>query len=118
MAMVTPAEGPSLGTAPAGTWMWTPALRKTSRVDAELLGVRPDEALRRPRRLAHHVAELAGQAQAAGAGEQPGLDVQHVAAGLGPGQPGGHARLEGLARLLEEEPLGPEQVGQVAPARP
>jgi len=24
VTIVTPAEGPSLGTAPAGTWMWTP----------------------------------------------------------------------------------------------
>ena len=30
VAMVTPAEGPSLGTAPAGTWMWMVAFCQAS----------------------------------------------------------------------------------------
>ena len=31
VAMVTPADGPSLGVAPAGTWMWSVCFSKTSR---------------------------------------------------------------------------------------
>ena len=103
-----------MGTAPAGTWICSAGLAEHVRVDAELLGVRPDVALGRPRRLAHHGPELAGQAQAAGAGQQAGLDVEHVAAGLGPGQPGGHARLEDLAGACSRKNRsGPSRLRQV-----
>ena len=46
------------------------------RVDAQLLGVRPDVALGRPGRLLHHVAELAGQRQALAVRQQRRLDVE------------------------------------------
>ena len=36
--MATPAEGPSLGTAPAGTWMWMSVSEQFPAVDAELRG--------------------------------------------------------------------------------
>ena len=46
VAIVMPADGPSLGMAPAGTWMWSVFFSKISRVDAELAGVgaRPRQA--------------------------------------------------------------------------
>ena len=60
--------------------------------DAELGAVRADVADRRARRLLHHVAELAGEDDvAAAARQQARLDEQHVAAGLGPRDAGGHA---------------------------
>ena len=63
VVMVMPADGPSLGIAPAGTCRWN---RRCvgSRVDAELVGVRLHVRQRDLRRLLHHVAELAGEGEA------------------------------------------------------
>ena len=61
VAIVTPADGPSFGTAPAGTWMWMSQVLEEVGRDAEALGARADVAERRLRRLLHHVAELAGE---------------------------------------------------------
>ena len=37
VAIVTPADGPSFGVAPAGTWMWTVDFSKAVGLDPELL---------------------------------------------------------------------------------
>ncbi len=64
VAIVTPAEGPSLGMAPAGTWMWMSRSKASSGMP-RLAGVRPGVGPGGARRLLHHVAELAGQDQLA-----------------------------------------------------
>ena len=61
--------------------------------DAELLGARAHVAHRRLRRLLHHVAELAGERQAALPGISVASVTQDLAAHLGPGQAGGDADL-------------------------
>ena len=55
-------------------------------VEPELRGARARVRQRRLPRLAHHVAELAGEQQLALAGQDADLDREQVAAGLGPGQ--------------------------------
>ena len=66
--MVTPADGPSFGIAPAGMWTWMSVFsRKFSSMPSHL-ALRADERQRRLRRLLHHVAELAGEHQLALAG--------------------------------------------------
>jgi hypothetical protein len=57
VAMVTPADGPSFGTAPAGTWMWMSMFSKKS-AGMPRRGARPDVAERRLRGLLHPVARL------------------------------------------------------------
>ena len=86
VAIVTPADGPSFGIAPAGTCTWI-SWRASS------ASSRPSSASRQRAkvsaacaRLLHHVAELAGQHEPA-AGGVGRLDAQHLAAGLGPGEP-------------------------------
>ncbi len=59
--MVTPADGPSLGMAPAGTCTCRSFWCEEGRVDAERRGLRADVADGGARRLLHDVAELAGQ---------------------------------------------------------
>ena len=81
-------------------------------VDVELVGVRPQVALGRLGRLLHDVADLPGDDQPAPAGQQRGLDVEHLSAGLGPGQPGGHAGRQVLAHLLGQEGRRAEVIGQ------
>ena len=93
VAMVTPAEGPSLGMAPAGTWMWMSDVSKIFVRDPELGGPGPDVGEGRLGRLLHHVPELAGQDELALPGHGGGLDEQDVAAGGGPGQARGDAHL-------------------------
>ena len=60
-------------------------------LDAQRLGTRAHHRERGRRRFLHHVAKLAGQDQLALAGHQRGLDLQQVAADLGPGQAGDQA---------------------------
>ena len=108
VAIVTPADGPSLGIAPAGTWMWRSCLAQEIGRDAELARLLADVAERRARRLLHDAAELTGQGQLAGARHQRGFDEEHVAAGLGPGHAGGDARARGAERVLRPEPRRPE----------
>ena len=62
--IATPALGPSLGVAPAGTWMWMSLFSNSARVDAQRGGAVLHQAQRGLRALAHHVAELAGEDQA------------------------------------------------------
>ena len=92
VAIVTPADGPSFGTAPAGTWMWTSCFSNQSSVDAERLRVRAHPRERRLRRLLHHVAELAGQREVALARVRGRLDEEDVAADRGVREPGRDAR--------------------------
>ena len=84
--MVTPADGPSLGMAPAGDVDVDVGLLEEVLVEAQPLGARADERQRRLRRLLHHVAELAGQDQLALAVHLRRLDEQDVAADRRPGQ--------------------------------
>ena len=62
VAIVTPADGPSFGTAPAGTWMWMSCFANQSSGKPQLAGVRAHPRERGLRRLLHHLAELPGDA--------------------------------------------------------
>ncbi len=112
VVIVTPADGPSLGTAPAGTCRWNRVPSNAVGVDAELLGVRAHVRQRDRRRLLHDVAQLTGEGQAltgpGSARHRGGLDEQDVAAHAGDGQAGRHARDRRALGRLEEE-LRPAQ---------
>src|SRR6266540_315880 len=82
-------------------------------VDAQLVSVRADVGEGDAGRLLHDVAELAGQGQARVAAHDAGLDEQHVAAGAGDRQAGGHARDGRALGRLEEEPLPAEVAADV-----
>ena len=94
VAIVIPALGPSLGIAPAGTWMCRSWVANQS---SGRSGVPAHVGQRRLRGLLHHVAELTGDRQLALARHRGRLDEQHVAADRRPRQPGGHARLGACA---------------------
>ena len=81
VAIAMPADGPSFGIAPAGTWMWTSRSNTRLVGDAQPVGVGPRVRPRGARGLLHHVAELAGQDQVALAAHRRGLDEHDVAAG-------------------------------------
>ena len=98
MNIATPALGPSFGMAPAGTWIWMSLFSKRLAIDAERRGAVLDERQRRLRAFLHHVAELAGEDQLAGAGNARRLDEQDVAADRRPGEAGGDARHAGAHR--------------------
>ena len=106
VAMVMPADGPSLGTAPAGTWMWRSRVLEEIRGDAQALGARADVAERGLRRLLHDVAQLAGERQALLAGHLRRLDEEDVAAVRRPGEAGRDAGLVAALGDLGEEALG------------
>ena len=73
--------------------------------------MRPDVGEGDPRRLLHHVAELTGERQPAGLPvHRRGLHEQHVAAGSGDGQAGGHAGDGGAGGRLLEDLLTPQRV--------
>ena len=57
-----PAEGPSLGIAPAGTWTWT-SIEPSRSSGIQGRGAWRRVGQRGARRLLHHVAELAGEDQ-------------------------------------------------------
>ena len=63
VAIATPADGPSLGIAPAGTWTWTSIEPSRSSGIWSVAGVRRGVGQRGAGRLLHHVAELAGEDQ-------------------------------------------------------
>ena len=108
VAIVTPAEGPSFGTAPAGTWMWTSCVANQSSGKPELRGVRAHPRERRLRRLLHHLAELARDRQLALARIRGRLDEEHVAADGGVGEPGRDAGIGRAPAHLAREPPRPE----------
>ena len=83
VAIVTPADGPSFGIAPAGTWMCRSCLAQHLRRDAERRRLLADVAERGARRFLHDAAELSGQREVpAAAGQQHRFDEEHVAARL------------------------------------
>ena len=91
VAIVTPADGPSLESRRRHVDVQVVMLEEVLR-DAELGGVRADMADRCARGLLHHVAKLAGQDHVlAAARQQRGFDEEDVAAGLRPCDAGGHA---------------------------
>ena len=110
--IATPAEGPSFGIAPAGTWTWM-SLPRTAWVDPEARRLALDQRQRRLRALAHDLAELAGQDQAALARDAGRLDEQDVAADRRPGQAGRDAGDAGAHRDLALELARPEDLVQV-----
>ena len=99
---VTPADGPSLGTAPCRHMQVDLGVAQPLGRDAERVRVGAHPGERCLRRFAHHVAELAGQAQAQAlaAGQHGGLDEQDVAAVVGVREPDDDAGLGGALGSL------------------
>ena len=93
VVIVIPALGPSFGIAPAGTCTWND-LRFQNRPPTMSKGlpVRANPGEGDLRRLLHHVAQLAGEHEAALAVHAGRLDEEDVAARASDGKPGGHAR--------------------------
>ena len=83
VAIVIPADGPSLGMPPAGTWMWSVFFSKTSRSMPSCGRVGPDPRQAGPSGLAHDLAELAGEDEVLLAFHRRDLDRDDVAADLG-----------------------------------
>jgi hypothetical protein len=92
VAIATPADGPSFGVAPSGTWTWMSRL-SNSGGSMPKDRARADVGRRRRDRLLHHVAQLAGDRHLALAGHHDAFDGQQLAADLGPGQAGDDADL-------------------------
>ena len=120
MVMATPAEGPSLGVAPAGTWTCTSVWAKSVGVHAELRGLGAHVAEGDARALPHHVAELAGEGELALALHPGGLDEEDVAAHRRHGETRGDAGdLDGLGalrfELLLAQHLADDVGGDLAP---
>ena len=115
MTIVTPALGPSLGIAPGGDVHVELLALERALLDAELLGVAAHVGEGDPRRLLHHVAQLAGEHQAVARRRVPGLhrgglDEQHVAARARDRQSGGDTGRGGPCGGLLEELLAAERV--------
>ena len=83
VAMVMPADGPSLGMPPAGTWMCSVFFSKSSRSMPSSVGVGADPRQGGPGRLAHDLAQLAGEDEVLLALHLGDLDRDDVAADLG-----------------------------------
>ena len=81
---VMPALGPSFGIAPAGRWMCRSLSRNTLSSMPSCLRARPHVRVRGVDRLAHHVAELSGDRQAARCPACERFDQHDVAAGRRP----------------------------------
>ena len=86
---------------------------KTSRVDAELVGVGTGPRQAGSRRLAHDLAELAGEDEVLAALHPGDLDGDDVAADLGHDQAGRGTGLVLGLELAVLEALRSEQVGQL-----
>ncbi len=65
VAMVIPADGPSFGVAPSGTWMWMIPVLEDAVVYAQQVDVRLDVFQCDDSRLLHHVTQIAGKCQLA-----------------------------------------------------
>ncbi len=89
--MATPAEGPSLGTAPAGTWTWTSILEKESGSMPSLFGVVLEQGEGGLDGFLHHFADLAGELEGAFAGHLCGFDEEDFAADGSVGEAGDDA---------------------------
>ena len=114
VAIVTPADGPSFGIAPAGTWTWRSCLSRNSASTPSSFACGADVAQRGARRLLHHVAELPGEDQVVVPGRQQArFDEQHVAAGFGPRHAGGDAGPRDAERHLLLESRRPEVLRHV-----
>src|SRR3984957_16992974 len=104
VVMVTPAEGPSLGTAPAGTCPGNPFPAKTAGPPPSAPpGVRAHVGERDFCRLLHDVAQLAREGESLGTVGDAGLDEEDVAARSGHGQAGDHTVHAGPIGRFEEE---------------
>ncbi len=107
---------PVLGNRP-GRYMDMEILRgEDIGIDAEGALARPDIAQGGLRGLLHHVAQLAGQGQLSFAFHCRGFDVEHVATGLRPSQPGRHANFVRFQFLFGNELLDTEvgmQIGRI-----
>ena len=113
VAMVMPADGPSLGMAPAGHVDVQGVLLEGLALDAQALGVGPDPGQAGTRRLAHHLAQLAGEDEVLLALHAGDLDGDHVATDLGDDEPGGRARLVLGLQLAVLEARRPEVLEQL-----
>ena len=113
VAIVIPADGPSLGMAPAGTWMWSVFFSKISRGMPSSRRMRPGPRQAGSSRLAHDLAELAGQDEVLAALHPGDLDGDDVAADLGHDEARRGARLVLGLQLAVLEALRAEQVGQL-----
>ena len=109
MNIATPALGPSFGVAPAGTWTWMSFFSKSAGSMPSRDGAALDQGQRSLRALAHHVAKLAGEDQAALARHARGLDEQDVAADRRPGQASRDAGHAGPHRDFVLEARLPEE---------
>ena len=101
--IATPADGPSLGVAPAGTWTWTSACGEQLGVDPHGQCARFQQAQGGLHTFLHHVAELPCQDQLARAGYPGRLNEQDVAADRRPGKARGDARNRRVLRHIGVE---------------
>jgi hypothetical protein len=93
VAMVMPAEGPSLGIAPSGMWMWISVCAKISSSIPSSRRPGSGVGVGRLGRLAHDIAELAGQLEDALSLHRDHFDEENVAAGGGDRESGRHPNL-------------------------
>ena len=114
MVIVTPAEGPSLGTAPAGTCKWKRFPVNDGGVDVQLRGVAAHVGHGDLGRLLHDVAELTGERQALGAFGHTGLDEEYVTPGAGHGESRRHTGHAGAVGRLEVEVRTTEPLSNIA----
>ena len=89
------------------------ALGEEVGIHAEFVGLAADVARGGLGAFLHDVAEGAGELDGALALHDGGLDGEHVAAGLGPGEAVGHAGQELLAPVLLKEDGRAQKLGQV-----
>ena len=117
VAIVMPAEGPSLGMPPAGTWMCSVFFSKVSRLMPELRRVGTDPRQARSRGLAHDLAQLAGQDEVFLAFHERDFDGDDVPADFGHDQAGRRADLVLGLQLSVLEALRAQVLGQSLDSR-
>ena len=118
VTMATPAEGPSFGVAPSGTWTWMSTLSKVGGMMPSASRARAHVALCRLHQLLHDVAELARGRHAPLAGQGDRLDRQQFAADLGPGEAGADPDQVLVLRLAVAELAHPGVGFEIAPRDP